>query len=88
MRERVVIRVVMMKRVFGGRKAVASLAVLTAVVLSAASSWALPAVQQVNANPEHIELNRRTSVTITAVIANAAEILAGVPSAPTSIATR
>ena len=51
--------------------------VFAACVLSAASSWALPAVQQVTASPEQVELNQTSLVKITAKIANASEILVG-----------
>src|SRR5262245_33179446 len=59
------------------RVAIVLLGMLTVVALAAAPGWALPAVQQVDANPSRLELNRRTEVRVAAVVANAAEIFSG-----------
>jgi hypothetical protein len=55
----------------------ASLTLLTALLLTAVPSGAAPSIGQINTNPSQIELNKTTSVKITAVIVNHTEILVG-----------
>ena len=61
----------------GGRVLCAFSFLMAAVGLAPGSSWALPAVQQVNTNPGHLELNERTEVLITALISDRHEIFSG-----------
>ncbi|HXG05143.1 MAG TPA: carboxypeptidase-like regulatory domain-containing protein [Candidatus Binatia bacterium] len=52
--------------------------VLVAVLAaSAVPAWAMPAIQRVNTNPGHLELNRRTEVMVTAVVSDASQIFSG-----------
>lgn len=53
------------------------LVAFAAFVLTAVPGWAAPSIGQINTNPNQIELNKTTSVKITAVIVNNPEILVG-----------